>query len=78
MVKMKLYNKLLTNVYDVFSPTVNDTNDASTSDVEEVHPANRMKRLAAVLQHIAKEDDNVPSVTLLTPCRKSKRSNFLP
>ena len=50
-----------------YYPTVNDidTNDASTSDVEEVHPAKRMKGLAAVLQHIA-EDDNVHSVTPLT------------
>ena len=33
----------------------------STSDVEEVHPAKRTKGLAAVLQHIA-EDDNAHSV----------------
>ena len=48
-------------------PTVNDidTNDASTSDVEEVHLAKRMKGHAAVLQHIAEEDDSVHSMMTL-------------
>ena len=57
-----------------YYPTVNDidTNDASTSDVEEVHPAKQMKGLTAVLQHIA-EDDNVHSVTPLTPLQKIKK-----
>ena len=50
-----------------------DTNDvSSTSDLEEVHPAKRMKGLAAVLQHIA-EDNNVHSVTPLTPLQKIKK-----
>ena len=57
-----------------YYPTVNDidTNDASTSVVEEVHPAKRVKGLAAVLQHIA-EDDNIYSVTSLTPLQKIKK-----
>ena len=56
-------------------PTVNDidTNAASTSNVEEVHPAKRMKGLAAILQHIAEEDDSVHSLTPLTPLQKIKK-----
>ena len=55
--------------------TVNDTSEASTTDVEEIHPAKRMKGLAAVLQHIA-EDDNGrqgQTVTLITPLQKIKK-----
>ena len=37
-----------------------------------MHPAKRKKGLAAVLQHIA-EDDNVHSVTPLTPLQKIKK-----
>ena len=56
-------------------PTVNDidTNDANTSDVEEVHSAKWIKGLATVLQHVAEEDDNVHSVTPLTPLQKIKK-----
>ena len=53
-------------------PLIDDTNYASTSDVEEVHPAKRMKGLAAVLQHIT-EDDNAHSVVSLTPLQKIKK-----
>ena len=64
----------VTNQCLQYYPTVNDidTNDASASDVEEVHPTKQMKGLAAVLQYIA-EDDHVYSVTTLTPLQKIKK-----
>ena len=71
----KLYRKLQTSIYGVTQLLMMyiDINDASTSDVEEVHPAKRMKGLAAVLQRIPIEDDNVNSVTPLTPLQKIKK-----
>ena len=42
-----------------------------------LHPAKQMKGLAAVLQHIA-EEDNGCTVTLIIPLQKIKKAHFLP
>ena len=72
--KDEIIKKITTDQCLRYYPTVNDidTNAASTSDVEEVYPAKRMKGLAAVPQHITK-DDSVHSVTPLTPLQKIKK-----
>ena len=46
---------------------------SSTPEVEEVNPAKRLKGLAAVLQHIAEENDDVHTGTPLTPLQKIKK-----
>ena len=54
----------ITDKCEWFYQTANDidTNDASTSDAEEVHPAKWVKGPVAVLQHIT-EDNDIHSVT---------------
>ena len=46
---------------------------SSTPEVEEVNPAKRLKGLAAVLQHIAEENDDVHTGTPLTLLHKIKK-----
>ena len=46
---------------------------SSTPEVEEVNPAKRLKGLAAALQHIAEENDDVHNRTPLTPLQKIKK-----
>ena len=56
---------------------VNKENESSTTsstpEVEEVNPAKRLKGLAAVLQHIAEENDDVQTGAPLTPLQKIKK-----
>jgi len=51
----------------------NESSHLTTPEVEETNPAKRLKGLAAVLQHIAEEDDNVHTGTPLTPLQKIKK-----
>ena len=42
-----------------------------------LNPAKQMKGLAAVLRHIAEEDDNACIVTLIIPLQKIKKNSIL-
>ena len=71
--------EIIQQITDQCYSTVNNTNEVSTSDVEEIHPAKRMKGLAVVLQHIAEDDNGQQghTVTLITPLQKLKRNSIL-